>query len=126
MQTRPTFINLFKINLPITAIVSITHRLAGMYNFFITLPLSLYLVANSTKDKSSFDFLARRISDDIFFGLLIIISFNILLYHILTGVRHLIMDLHIGENLQAARLSSFVVMLTSLIIFLFSIGVYLK
>ena len=70
MQTRPTFINLFKINLPITAIVSITHRLAGMYNFFITLPLSLYLVANSTKDKSSFDYLAQRISDDIFFGLL--------------------------------------------------------
>ena len=100
--------------------------LVRMYNFFITLPLSLYLVANSTKDKSSFDFLAQRISDDIFFGLLIIISFNILLYHILTGVRHLIMDLHIGENLQAARLSSFVVMLTSLIIFLFSIGVYLK
>ena len=68
MQTRPTFINLFKINLPITAIVSITHRLAGMYNFFITLPLSLYLVAKSTKDKSSFDFLAQKISDDIFLG----------------------------------------------------------
>jgi len=36
------------------------------------------------------------------------------------------MDLHIGENLKAARLSSFVVILISLIIFLYSIGVYLK
>ena len=42
-KIRPIYINLFLIRLPVSAISSITHRLAGIYIFFVTLPLSLYL-----------------------------------------------------------------------------------
>ena len=38
MTRRPTFINLFLIKLPITALSSISHRLSGIINFFIAIP----------------------------------------------------------------------------------------
>ena len=37
-------------------------------------------------------------------------SFLVLWYYILTGVRHLIMDMHIGESLQASKVSSIFVL----------------
>ena len=45
---RPVYIDLRKINLPVSALISITHRLAGLYVFFITLPLMLALIYFST------------------------------------------------------------------------------
>ena len=42
-KVRPVYMNLFQIRLPISAISSITHRLAGIYIFFISLPIFLFL-----------------------------------------------------------------------------------
>ena len=56
MSQRPVYIDLRKINLPMSAVSSITHRLSGMYVFFVTLPLSLYLLNETTYSKSGFDF----------------------------------------------------------------------
>ena len=39
MQERPVYLDLTKIKLPMSAFSSITHRLSGMYVFFISLPL---------------------------------------------------------------------------------------
>ena len=43
MTRRPTFINLFLIKLPISAISSISHRLSGIAIFFIALPTFVLL-----------------------------------------------------------------------------------
>ena len=103
---RPVYIDLRKINLPVSALISITHRLSGMYVFFITLPLMLALIYFSTESEDSFNDLSLFLKDYEFILGLIVLSFCILWYHILSGVRHLIMDAHIGESLIAAKYSA--------------------
>ena len=106
MQERPVYLDLTKIKLPMSAFSSITHRLSGMYVFFITLPLMLALIYFSTESEDSFNELSLFLRDHKFILGLIVISFCILWYHILSGVRHLIMDAHIGESLLASKYSA--------------------
>ena len=103
---RPVYIDLRKINLPVSALISITHRLSGMYIFFITLPLMLALIYFSTESEDSFNELSLFLKNYKFILALIVLSFCILWYHILSGVRHLIMDAHIGESLLASKYSA--------------------
>ena len=103
---RPVYIDLRKINLPVSALISITHRLSGMYIFFITLPLMLALIYFSTESEDSFNELSLFLKNYEFILGLIVLSFCILWYHILSGVRHLIMDAHIGESLLASKYSA--------------------
>ena len=103
---RPVYIDLRKINLPVSALISITHRLSGIYVFFITLPLILALIYFSTESEDSFNDLSLFLKDYEFILGLIVLSFCILWYHILSGVRHLIMDAHIGESLIASKYSA--------------------
>ena len=107
MQERPVYLDLTKIRLPMSAFSSITHRLSGMYVFFISLPLLLFIINQSTSSKSTYEKLLTDISSLSFFSIFIFISIAIFWYHILTGVRHLIMDFfHIGESLSGSYYSS--------------------
>ena len=108
-RARPVYINLLQIKLPISAISSITHRLAGIYIFFVTLPLSLFLLYFSTKSYNDFMFISSLLKDSILFSTFVSFSFLVFAYHILTGVRHLLQDMHIGESLEASRVSSYIV-----------------
>jgi len=102
---RPVNINLFKIKLPMSALISITHRLSGIYVFFITLPLSIILFQKALTE-SSYDSMSLLIQTSTIFSTFVYFSFLIFLYHILTGFRHLLMDVHIGENLKASNMSA--------------------
>jgi succinate dehydrogenase / fumarate reductase cytochrome b subunit len=107
MQERPVYLDLTKIRLPMSAFSSITHRLSGMYVFFISLPLMLFIINQSTSSKSTYEKLLTDISSLSFFSIFIFISIAIFWYHILTGIRHLIMDFfHIGESLNGSHYSS--------------------
>tara|TARA_B100000768_G_scaffold178883_1_gene195466 strand:- start:1681 stop:2064 length:384 start_codon:yes stop_codon:yes gene_type:complete len=107
MNQRPVFIDLTKIKLPMSAFSSITHRLSGMYIFFISLPLFIGLLYLSTSSKSNYDNLHLSLSEISFFSIFVLFSFLVLWYHILTGVRHLIMDFfHLGETLVGSYYSS--------------------
>jgi len=118
-KIRPVYINLFQIRLPVSAISSITHRIAGIYIFFISLPLSLYLLYFSTKSYNDFMILKNYLSNSIFFSTFVAFSFLVFAYHILTGVRHLLQDIHIGESLSASRLSSYLVFCLWFLLFVF-------
>ncbi len=112
MDQRPVYLDLTKIRLPMSAFSSITHRLSGMYVFFVTLPVMLYLIYCSTSSKVNFDRLIIDMSLVSFKSIFIYISLLIFWYHILTGVRHLIMDfLHIGESLHGSNYSAIFVLI---------------
>ena len=109
MQERPVYLDLTKISLPLPAFLSITHRLSGMYVFFITLPLFLVIIS-SLKYEWRFNALIENLTIVSFFSVSLFTSVLIFWYHILTGVRHLIMDLfHVGESLKGAHYSSIIV-----------------
>ena len=112
MDQRPVYIDLTKIKLPMSAFSSITHRLSGMYIFFITIPVSLFIFNHSTASEKSFNLLVESINNISFFSVFTILSFLVLWYHILTGIRHLFMDFfHIGESLSSSYYSSIFVLI---------------
>ena len=67
---------------------------------------SYSLIYFSTESEDSFNDLSLFLKDYEFILGLIVLSFCILWYHILSGVRHLIMDAHIGESLIASKYSA--------------------
>jgi succinate dehydrogenase cytochrome b556 subunit len=82
-----------------------------MYIFFISLPLFSVLLYLSTKNKTAYENLYDSLNTFSLFSAFVIISFLIFWYHILTGVRHLIMDFfHIGETLMGSYYSSIFVL----------------
>ena len=121
MQKRPVYLDLTKIRLPMSAFSSISHRLSGMYVFFITLPMLLYVISESTASKSSYEDLLVSLNSFSFFSLFFYISISFFWYHILTGLRHLIMDFfHIGESIKGSNYSAiFVVIFWALSYLLF-------
>ena len=123
-KVRPVYMNLFQIRLPISAISSITHRLAGLYIFFISLPLFLFLLYFTTKSYNDFMFIQQAFNNSIFFSTFVSFSFLVFAYHILTGVRHLLQDLHIGESLSASRVSSYIVFILWFLLILFLIWMF--
>ena len=123
MQERPVYLDLTKIRLPMSAFSSITHRLSGIYVFFVTLPLLLYIISESTSSKSNFDQLLSSLNTFNIFSIFFYISISIFWYHILTGIRHLIMDFfHVGESLQAANYSAIFVICFWMLSFLLFLG----
>ena len=123
MQERPVYLDLTKIRLPMSAFSSITHRLSGVYVFFITLPLLLYIISESTSSKSNFDQLLSSLNTFNIFSIFFYISISIFWYHILTGIRHLIMDFfHVGESLQGANYSAIFVVCFWMLSFLLFLG----
>ena len=108
---RPVYINLLQIKLPISALMSITHRLSGIYNFFITLPVALYLLYFSTKSYNDFILIQDTLSNPNMMSTFVTFSFLVYSYHILTGIRHLLQDIHIGESLSASRTSAYMILI---------------
>ena len=123
MQERPVYLDLRKIRLPMSAFSSITHRLSGIYVFFITLPLLLYVINESTLSKSSYEDLLVSLNSFSFFSLFFYVSLSFFWYHILTGLRHLIMDFfHIGESLKGANYSAIFVVIFWALSYSFFLG----
>jgi len=119
---RPVNLNLFTIRFPIPAIVSILHRISGII-VFLALPLLLWLFDRSLASEESFqDTLALLSNPAVKVVLWLIISS--LIFHFVAGIRHLIMDLGWGEDLCAARASSYLVFI-SFIVLSVLVGIWL-
>ncbi len=71
---RPVNINLFKIKLPMSALISITHRLSGIYVFFVTLPLAIILFQKALTE-SSYDSITLLIQTSGIFSTFVILVF---------------------------------------------------
>ena len=110
---RPINLNLFKFHFPIPAIVSILHRISGVI-LFLLLPLLLGLLSSSLVSADSFSALSDSMACPIlkFFTWVIL---SALLFHVFAGIRHLLMDAGIGETLQISRITSFAVIVLSLV-----------
>ena len=121
--TRPVFLNLWRIKFPVTAIVSILHRISGVV-IFLGLPFLLYILSQSLMSQDSFDHLNTLMSSPI--GRLAIwVLLAAVVGHFLAGIRHLLMDMGIGEGLKAARTSAYlVVVITAMLIILLGMWIW--
>ena len=114
--------DLASLKFPITAIASILHRLSGI-GMFLLLPFILYILCMSLHSRASFDDLQTMLTSRVTkFGLWLFLSS--LAYHLIAGVRHMILDLGIGENIKSAKHSALIVIITAIVAIIF-LGVWI-
>ena len=97
-DTRPKNLNLFAIKWPLAAITSITHRISGVV-IFVGVALLLYLFDLSLESEQGFDLVVEILSNPIA-KLIIWAVVSGLLYHLIAGTKHLLLDFGIGESIQ--------------------------
>jgi len=98
--------------MPLAALVSILHRISGLL-MFLLLPFILFLLDTSLVSESSFDYF-KGITSHWFVKLIILALSWAYLHHFCAGIRHLIMDNHIGLDKDSARKSAAGVLAVSL------------
>ncbi|MDG2093337.1 MAG: succinate dehydrogenase, cytochrome b556 subunit [SAR86 cluster bacterium] len=98
IQKRPTNINLLKIQLPLSALLSITHRISGMLIFFLVLPGSAIALSFMYDNQDSYNNFINYYSNNLTIKLTFITLVLIFQYHIFTGIRHMLMDFHFLEE----------------------------
>ncbi|UGQ44913.1 succinate dehydrogenase, cytochrome b556 subunit [Massilia endophytica] len=100
--------------LPLAGVVSILHRISG-FLMFALLPVVLYLLQLSIQSEISFAYF-QGIASHWFAKLVILALVWAYMQHFCAGVRHLIMDTHVGLDKDSARKSAATVLVISLIV----------
>ena len=107
-QKRPVNLDLGSIKFPPMAIASILHRISGLV-LFLFLPIMLCFLKQSLVSEVSYQHLNQQIANCVLYKFVIWGFSTALLYHVLAGARHLLMDTGMGETLDAARRSAWIV-----------------
>lgn len=99
-----TFADTVHYRLPLAGIVSILHRISGML-MFLLLPFILFLLDKSLTSEISFEYFKGYTSHWLVKLAILALSWAYL-HHFCAGVRHLLMDLHMGLDKDSARKSA--------------------
>lgn len=111
-KKRPKHLELWKIRLPVPGIVSILHRISGALLFLVAIPVLLTVLDRSLASQESFEDLRFQFSSP--FARLVVLGLAwAFAHHFLAGLRYLLLDLHVGIELQATRRNSMLVLVAS-------------
>ena len=118
---RPVNLDIGTIKLPITSYVSILHRVSGVVLFF-AVALLLYAFDASLASEQSFQSLKNFFTNPLF-QIILWGSLVALAYHVIAGLRHLVMDFGIGEgSFEAGRRSAWIAVVIAVISILIITG----
>jgi len=111
-KRRPKNLDLPTIRLPLPGILSIIHRISGA-GMFLMLPFLLWLFQSSLASPETFAS-AREVVGHPLARIILLGLIWFYMHHFCAGIRYLLLDLHKGVELEAARLSSKVVFAVSI------------
>ena len=113
---------LLKYRLPLPGVASILHRLSGVI-LFLLIPFILWILHLSLASQVQFlmvkDYLASPIV-----AFLMWLTLSALFYHLIAGIKHLLMDIGYFEEKGSAKLASILVLLFG-ILGVIGIGVWI-
>jgi succinate dehydrogenase / fumarate reductase cytochrome b subunit len=111
VKKQPVYLNLFQFKFPATAIASILHRLSGVI-LFLALPLMLSALATSLAGEAQFsqvrDCLLHPLMKWFWAALLVA-----LFYHLIAGIRHIIMDMGYGDGKSSGRSGAYTIIIVT-------------
>lgn len=111
---RPIYLNLLKIRLPTTGIVSFAHRVSG-FLLFLAIPFSIYLLDLSVTSMQGFDETRQLLQQPLIQFIMLILVWS-LVHHFLAGIRYLLLDLDIGVEKRGSNVSAWIVIAAELVI----------
>jgi len=106
---RPVYLNLLKIRLPLTGIVSFAHRITGVI-LFLSLPFVVYILDLSIESEQSFQAAQLLLKQPLIMFVQILLLWSIA-HHFFAGIRFLLIDAEIGVEKSQARLGAWLVLL---------------
>ncbi len=111
---RPVNLALTKFSFPLAAIASITHRVTGVA-LFVGVAALLYLLDIALASDEGFaaaqSLLAQPLIKLVFIAILAALTF-----HIVAGVKHLLLDFHIGDSVGAAKIGAQISIVVTIVI----------
>jgi succinate dehydrogenase / fumarate reductase cytochrome b subunit len=110
---RPVYLNLLKIRLPLTGIVSFAHRITGVI-LFLSLPFVVYMLDLSIESEESFQVAQLMLKQPLVILVQILLLWSIA-HHFFAGIRFLLIDAEIGVEKSQARLGSWIVLLAEIL-----------
>ena len=115
VRPRPVYLNLLAIRMPLPAVVSILHRASGALLFLAGIPFLLWAVQRALVSAAAWAQIQGMASHPLGKLFLLVMAWAYL-HHFFAGVRHLLMDLHLGVTLQAGRRSAAMALVVSLLL----------
>jgi succinate dehydrogenase / fumarate reductase cytochrome b subunit len=106
---RPVYLNLLKIRLPLTGMVSFAHRITGVL-LFLALPFAAYLLDLSIQSEQSFTKAQEILNQPLMLVVQILLLWSIA-HHFFAGIRFLLIDADIGVEKSQARLGAWLVLI---------------
>jgi len=106
-DNRPVFLNLLRIRQPVTAVLSIFHRISGVA-MILALPGLVYLLNLSLSDQAGFAVVAGLLSSPVAKMLAVLFCWA-LTHHILAGIRFMLLDFDVGVERAVARQTAWLV-----------------
>ena len=99
-KQRPVYLSLTQFRWPLPALASMTHRVTGVL-LFLGIGFLLWLLDLALGSAAGFEaaqaMLAEPFAKFVLWGVLVM-----LLYHLIAGVKHLLLDFHLGDTMEAA------------------------
>lgn len=122
-NNRPVFLDLARIRLPITALISIAHRITGIV-LFLSIPFAIYLLGLSLSSQLEYNHVQGLLGHGLVKVLVIFILWA-LAHHVFAGLRFLLIDFGVGVERDEARRTAWVVAVGSLASLLMIAGILL-
>jgi len=108
-DNRPVFLNLLQIRMPIAAVMSIMHRISGVF-LVLLVPVFLYWLQLSVSGVQGFSAAREMFVQPSGRIILFLLSWTFS-HHFLAGVRYLIIDMDTGVDKQTANRTAWAVIL---------------
>ena len=100
-NNRPVNLDLTKFSFPLPALTSIVHRITGVI-LVAGAAVLLWLLDESLASEEGFN-TVKTLADSFIVKLIVWGVLSALIYHSVAGIKHLIMDLGIGETLEGGQ-----------------------
>lgn len=112
IKKRPKNLDLTSIRLPLPGKLSILHRVSGV-GIFLMLPVLLWMFQTSVTSAESFAAF-QAVASHPLVKLILAGLIWAYMHHFCAGIRYLLLDVHVGVDLESARQSSVIVFAVSL------------
>lgn len=113
-KKRPVNLDIATIKLPITAYVSILHRASGVF-LFAGVAVLLWMLDASLISQEGFNSIGEIALNPVFQFVLWAVLAG-LAYHLVAGIRHLIMDFGVGESLKGGQTGAKIALVVAIIL----------
>lgn len=113
-DNRPVFLNLLRIRQPVTAVVSIFHRISGVL-MILSLPGLVYLLNLSLSGEAGFALVTGLLTSPLSKIFAVLFCWA-LTHHILAGIRFMLLDFDMGVERTVARKAAWLVHVATIFI----------